>query len=515
MKFCPECGAKLITQKFCQECGANISKYLNNKNNAESSGGLAGLDFSALENEASKQLKKQKALEKVKKDFEIKDGVLIKYKGKGGKVIVPKEVTVIGKSAFKALGGSSQVTEVVFEGKVTEIQSEAFMGCINLKSIKLPNTVTKIGDLAFCHAGMAEMTLPSNLKEIGASAFSYSKLRTITVPGGAMSGRAELTGNRGSIFNRCQNLQSVIFENGVTFIPMNMFCDCGALESVTIPNSVKSIENSAFCNCVSLKNVTIPYGVTTIRCASFENCRSLTKVNLPESITEIHPDAFRGCRSLTDITIPQNVTTIADHAFVDCVALERMQYNAKSAKISSDIFKNAGSESRGISVTFGASVVCVPDRLFKNCKISSISFENGSNCKRIGEYAFCMCSMVKSIQIPNSVTEIGSSAFANCESLTSVTLPPYLTEIASHTFVGCKNLQAITIPYGVRKIGEAAFTSCDSITSLEIPYSVTEIGDYALAISGKTTIKIPSHLVSHCFSEDYEFRRSDWRLIEY
>ena len=27
MKFCPECGATLVTQKFCQECGANISKY--------------------------------------------------------------------------------------------------------------------------------------------------------------------------------------------------------------------------------------------------------------------------------------------------------------------------------------------------------------------------------------------------------------------------------------------------------------------------------------------------------
>ena len=28
LKFCPECGAKLITQKFCQECGSNLSQYL-------------------------------------------------------------------------------------------------------------------------------------------------------------------------------------------------------------------------------------------------------------------------------------------------------------------------------------------------------------------------------------------------------------------------------------------------------------------------------------------------------
>ena len=28
MKFCPECGAKVVSQKFCQECGINLSKYL-------------------------------------------------------------------------------------------------------------------------------------------------------------------------------------------------------------------------------------------------------------------------------------------------------------------------------------------------------------------------------------------------------------------------------------------------------------------------------------------------------
>ena len=28
LKYCPECGAKLFTQKFCQECGENLSKYL-------------------------------------------------------------------------------------------------------------------------------------------------------------------------------------------------------------------------------------------------------------------------------------------------------------------------------------------------------------------------------------------------------------------------------------------------------------------------------------------------------
>lgn len=55
----------------------------------------------------------------------------------------------------------------------------------------------------------------------------------------------------------------------------------------------------------------------------------------------------------------------------------------------------------------------------------------------IGDNAFCDCSGLRSITIPESVTSIGSFAFANCTDLTSVTIPESVTTIGDYAFRKC------------------------------------------------------------------------------
>ena len=97
----------------------------------------------------------------------------------------------------------------------------------------------------------------------------------------------------------------------------------------------------------------------------------------------------------------------------------------------------------------------------------------------IGFEAFGICTSLTNITIPNSVIEIGDYAFGSCESLTSVTIPDSVTLIGEDAFGCCTSLKEVRIGNSVRIIDGEAFFLCTSLTSLIIPSSVTSIGDYA------------------------------------
>ena len=93
-------------------------------------------------------------------DFVIKDGVLIKYKGPGGDVVIPSNVNYIGEWAFSFCDDLTSVT-IVDEGTIPGgfiIGYGAFTGCENLTSITIPERVVHIMDQAFFGC--------SNLKDV-------------------------------------------------------------------------------------------------------------------------------------------------------------------------------------------------------------------------------------------------------------------------------------------------------------------------------------------------------------
>ena len=96
----------------------------------------------------------------------------------------------------------------------------------------------------------------------------------------------------------------------------------------------------------------------------------------------------------------------------------------------------------------------------------------------IDSVAFSDCKKIKHIILPKGLKKIGHSVFENCISLQSIELPNGIEMIPERAFYGCKALKTIKLPHKLRRIEEGAFSLCDSLTSLTIPPSVKSLGSY-------------------------------------
>lgn len=88
----------------------------------------------------------------MKNDFEIRDGVLLKYHGTDTNVVVPDGVTSIGN---RAIFDCITLKDITIPNSVTSIGYSAFRYCSSLTSINIPDSVTSIGICAFeCCSGL-------------------------------------------------------------------------------------------------------------------------------------------------------------------------------------------------------------------------------------------------------------------------------------------------------------------------------------------------------------------------
>jgi hypothetical protein len=86
--------------------------------------------------------------------------------------------------------------------------------------------------------------------------------------------------------------------------------------------------------------------------------------------------------------------------------------------------------------------------------------------------------------------------FAYCENLRSVTIPEGVTDIGDSTFFNCTALTDIALPSTIRRIRSRAFSS-SSLTNITIPDSVKNIdfGVYNNAFSDCSKLNLASQAV--------------------
>lgn len=183
------------------------------------------------------------------KDFKInKDGVLTKYVGPGGDVVIPEGVTEIGKGVFNWMKiPGVQLGTVTLPDSVTAIQDEAFFVSA-VTAVKINHGVRTIGKYAIARCDkITELHIPDSVTEIGKNAFEHNKkLKTVKLS-------AALTEIPRDAFSGCVALKTIEIPEGVTSIGSNAFFGCKNLIEVTIPASVEKIGSGAFDGCPKLK----------------------------------------------------------------------------------------------------------------------------------------------------------------------------------------------------------------------------------------------------------------------
>ena len=409
-----------------------------------------------------------------------------------------------GESPFYC---NQSIKNIVIKNGLTSVSDFAFHGCKGLTSITIPDSITSIDDGAFFGCtGLTNITIPDSVTSIGDSAFY-----------------------------ECTSLTNIAIPENVTSIGSSSFRFCSGLTSITIPNSVTRIGNFAFSGCTGLTNITIPDSITSIGYNAFSDCTGLTSIIISNGVTSISSWAFSGCTSLTSITIPDSVTSIGSSVF----------YNT-------GYYNNTNNWENNV-LYIGNYLIDVND------KISGL-YTIRSGTKTIADNAFCGCTGLTSIIIPDSVTSIGDYAFRDCTGLIELTMPcsvkiynsqytfyncsniekvtltkgtgtmqdygtsssssssttyykytPWyisssikeiiiedgVTNIGEYSFYGCTGLKNITISDSVTSLGSYAFYGCTSLTSVTIGKNVTGIGSYAFyGCTGLTSITIPESVTS-------------------
>ena len=149
---------------------------------------------------------------------------------------LPKNINVVVESL---LSGCKDLTEVNLHEGVTLIQSGAFYNCSSLESIKLPSTLTELGDNVFTSTALKEISIPESVTDMGTGTFSGCHgLKKVNVPSG-------VTAIKSTLFNECIALEELTLPEGIKSIGYGAFYKTG-LKDFTLPSTLEKIESSAF-----------------------------------------------------------------------------------------------------------------------------------------------------------------------------------------------------------------------------------------------------------------------------
>ncbi len=418
-------------------------------------------------------------------------------------IIIPETIRITGSRVFE---NCTELTRITMSSLQKTIPSRTFSGCVNLRIIQLPYGITSIGSQAFngC-SSLTYIEIPDSVTTIGTEAFqNCSALSEIMISKNLRS--LGFHAFRGTAWYSAQTDEFVtvgdkilIKYNGIAEtveVPLGITQITDAFEDnifpieIILPSSLTSVGPHAFSGCRNLERIEIPISVRSIGESAFRGCSHLNNVTLPERLTQLGTSAFQSCSAITRMFVPEGVKTLPSLIFANCENLRVLEIPSSVEKISADIISfsgisdlrvykgSAGEEfaiNNNIPYTYmqqssgdfifqqiegGVQVVLYTGDMYdvvipeefsgdKVISISDILFQHNyfvrtitlpETITDISDYSFADMSELRSVRLPNTVEKIGSGSFMNDPLLGDLAIPATVTEIAEDAFIGCPSL---------------------------------------------------------------------------
>lgn len=366
-------------------------------------------------------------------------------------------------------------TSVEFVGDWREIPASVCIGCEELRSITLPNTVATIGSSAFrgCYA-LESVTLPAGVTAIEQAAFrDCKKLSSVTFEG------ANVGLTLGSqLFQGCTSLTAIAIPEGVTSLPSNCFMGCSALTSVSLPSTLTAIESYCFAGGTTDVNT---MGFTNDHSVTYDACLGLTHLDLPRGVTTLGAYAFYGCGNLEGTLDIAGVESIGDGTFGYCAKLSRVTISSTLRSVGSTAFYRCTGLTTVAPATEATGVVLPETALnwglnvFNGCSgITRVTLP--SKLTSLPRYLFANCTGLASVTVPEGVTLLDEGCLSGCSGLKELVLPTSVTTFGLNALNGCTSLAALELNEGLVTLGEGALANCEALTSLALPSTLKGIG---------------------------------------
>ena len=405
------------------------------------------------------------------------------------------------------------------DGKnVSAIIPYGFSGALNLKSVKLPESLNSIGESAFSGAvRLSEIIIPKSVTTVGANAFSgcealIIKLEAESIPDGWNPyfnpsncdvilgyGKDVSVTSDGFKFKENSDGDIVITEyvgsasfleipekiDGKTVVSIDSgaFSGRSNLLRITLPSTLINIREDAFSDCFKLIEI---YNLSslTVTAGSSENggiaqyaahvynskesisiLKEQDEIVYVESEGEIYAFAYIG--DSEEVVLPNKITgknyKVADYFLFGNVKVKRLVIGEGVVGIGTKAFAECTALSE---IIFGATecnaLVSSAEAFSGSCSNASVTVSK--NVTSIPAYLFASSS---SENAPNIVsvefeegavcTVIDVSAFRNITSLVSVTLSETVSSIGAGAFFGC-GLEVVYGALGKWRVEESVRT---------------------------------------------------------